>query len=103
MAHCITENDLFKDKKDKYMSEDPTIINTKKAEVILQTKSLSKTEYLYGTKDIEPIPEEFIKYRIQKLDNHLKSLLTVPYMERDTGRVNKVIKAIEFWQNIKDN
>jgi len=56
---------------------------------------LSKTEYLYGSSDIG--------HRIQKLDEHLKKLLNVHYMERDIGRINKVIKAIEFWKNIKDN
>jgi len=64
---------------------------------------MSKTEYLYGTKNIEHIPEEFIEYRIQKLNEHLKKLLNVHFMERDIGRVNKVIKAIEFWKNIKNN
>ena len=103
MAHYITETDLFKNKKDKVSIEDPTMINTKKAERILQKNSLSKTEYLYGTKDIEHIPEEFIEYRIRKLDEHLKKLLNVHYLDRDTNRINKVLKAINFWKNIKDN
>jgi ribosomal protein L29 len=64
---------------------------------------MSKTEYLYGTENIEHIPDEFIEYRIQKLNEHLKKLLNVHYLKRDIGRVNKVIKAIEFWKNIKDN
>jgi len=103
LAHYITENDLFNDKKDKYIFEEPTMINTKKAEEVLQNNSLSKTEYLYGTKDIEYIPDEFIEYRIQKLDEHLKKLLNVHYLDRDTVRINKVLKAIDFWKNIKDN
>lgn len=98
MAHYITDNDLFLDKPKKV-----SMINSKKAEFIINKRNLSKTEYLYGTKDIENIPEEFINYRISLLNKHLAELFKEHYMIRDTERINKIVKAIKFWQNIKEN
>jgi len=59
-----------------------------------------KTIELYGTLDIEPIPQEVIDNRVNALKKHVGELLEVDYMKRDDSRITKVLKAIDFWENI---
>jgi len=62
-----------------------------------------KTEYLYGEGvHVEPIPQEVIDYRIKMLNFHLTKLLEVDMMERDSARINAVLKAIDFWRDINE-
>jgi len=59
--------------------------------------------YLYGSEAVlTPIPTHIITERISLLKQHLKSLLDVHYTKRDSMRINHVIKAIDFWENINN-
>ena len=59
--------------------------------------------YLYGTEEeVMEIPEEVIVRRVELLRANIDELLKVHYFERDNERINKVLKAIEFWTNINN-
>ena len=64
---------------------------------------MTKTEYLYGTEEVPMIPEEIIEKRISILNKNLEKLLKVSYMEREQERVNKILKAINFWKELNSN
>jgi len=66
-------------------------------------KLREKTIYLYGDDDVEPIANDVIMRRVEKLKDHLDILLQVNHMKRDGSRCNAVISAISFWQNINEN
>jgi hypothetical protein len=62
---------------------------------------VSQVEYLYGTGVIPPeIPKASIHKRIELLDENLKRVLDVDYLNRDGTRANAIMKAKRFWQNI---
>jgi len=61
---------------------------------------LSKNLYLYGKEEVPEIPEEIIQQRINILQLNLKDILNISWEKRDDERANKIIKAIEFWENI---
>jgi len=62
---------------------------------------MKTNEYLYGENvEIPVIPSEIKMRRIELLNDKLEELLEVPYHSRNTIRVNAVLKAIDFWQNI---
>ena len=64
----------------------------------------SKSVYLYGEGVKTPeIPKEVITGRLKPLNDHLKELLAIHFMDRDNSRVTAVLKAIEFWENINEN
>ena len=57
---------------------------------------MKSTEYLYGVSIKElPSMDEAYKTRIDKAKELLNALLDVPLEERDTTRINDVVKAIE--------
>jgi len=60
-------------------------------------------DYLYG-KDVEvpEIPQEVIVRRLEALNDNLAELLKVTYLGRDSARVRRVQKAIDFWEKIND-
>ncbi len=63
-------------------------------------------EYLYGEEvEVPEIPQEIIMRRIELLKDNLAELLDHSYYTRDGARVEKVLKAIRFWETInnKDN
>ncbi len=62
--------------------------------------------YLYGEEvEVPEIPQEIIMRRIELLKDNLAELLDHSYYTRDGARVEKVLKAIRFWETInnKDN
>ena len=64
---------------------------------------LTKQEYLYGQNIIVPkIPPEIANERIRLLDKNLHQLLDINYRKRDDVRVNKVMKAIDYWIALRD-
>ena len=57
---------------------------------------MKSTEYLYGVSIKElPSMEEAYQKRIDKAKELLNALLDVPLEQRDTYRINDVVKAIE--------
>ena len=58
-------------------------------------------EYLYGTNDVVPITEEVADYRIAMLQVHRDKLLEVKREHREYHRLNDVVKAISFWEKLK--
>jgi len=96
MAHLITDNDLFLDKKIKLDNIDT--LNTSNT----QGEKISKNMYLYGTEEVPKIPQEIIDGRLDILNNNLRKLLNDSYLERDRVRVNKILKAIEFWKKLNN-
>jgi hypothetical protein len=62
---------------------------------------MTKSEYLYGTDvELDDIPNEIIVRRIELLNDNLEELLEVQYLARDSERINKILKAISFWESI---
>jgi hypothetical protein len=61
---------------------------------------LKSTDYLYGEEVPQGIPQEVIQDRIHKLDLNLTKLLKVDFLNRDEMRVNAILKAKTFWENI---
>ncbi len=60
-------------------------------------------QYLYGEDaEIEPIPNELLVRRLEALNDNLRELLTKHYFDREEMRINAVIKAIDFWENINN-
>jgi hypothetical protein len=45
---------------------------------------------------------DWLTARIQAADSTINDLLFVPYMERDSSRINKISKAIEHWKELLD-
>jgi len=90
MAHLITDNDLFLDKKIKFDDIDNP------------NKKISQTMYLYGTEDVPKIPQDVIDGRLDLLNINLRILLTDSYLVRDRVRVNKILKAMTFWKRLKN-
>ena len=65
---------------------------------------MKDNSYLYGDNvEVPTIPQDIIDKRVELLKAHLEKLLNHSYYTRDTTRVNKVIKAIDFWEKINDN
>jgi len=64
---------------------------------------MTKTEYLYGTEEVPMIPKEIIEKRINILNRNLEKLLKVSYMKREQERINKILKAINFWKDLNSN
>jgi len=56
--------------------------------------------YLYGTNEVPEVPEDIIMRRVILLEDHLDGLLEVNYFERDTVRINKIMKLIELLKTI---
>ncbi len=60
-------------------------------------------QYLYGEDvEIEPIPNELLVRRLEALNDNLRELLTKHYFDREEMRINAVVKAIDFWENINN-
>ncbi len=64
---------------------------------------MKKQEYLYGDVEVCTIPEDVIMRRVEALKDHLDELLKIDYSARDFNRVNNIVKAISFWENINEN
>ena len=59
--------------------------------------------YLYGEDTEVPIiPAEITMRRVEMLKDNLAELLEHSYHTRDGVRVNSVLKAIKFWENINN-
>ena len=58
-------------------------------------------EYLFDTEHIIRVPKEVCDIRIKFLNWNLTRLLAVHYLGRDAVRINAVIKAISFWENLR--
>ncbi len=60
-------------------------------------------EYLYGADvEVPEIPAEITVRRVEALNDNLTELLKVHYFVRDNARVDAILKAIEFWENINE-
>jgi len=59
--------------------------------------------YLYGDATVPEIPKEVVKVRIELLKSNLATVLAVSYAIRDSNRVNDIVKAIKFWENINES
>ena len=60
--------------------------------------------WLYGEDvKVPTIPEEVADKRIELLHEHLERLLEVGYTDRDNMRINEIIKAKKFWNQLKTN
>ncbi len=57
---------------------------------------------LYGREDIPPIPAHVADFRIAILKERLEELTKPHWMEQNTHLINKVLKAIEFWTQLKN-
>jgi len=65
---------------------------------------MKSNEYLYGTDvEVPEVPAYIAMRRISLLEDNLEELLKVNYMERDSKRVAKVQKAIDFWRKLGEN
>lgn len=63
--------------------------------------ALSQNEYLYGVdSEVEPIPAEIICRRIEMLDEAIDEIQSQHWLARDSGRLNKCLKAKKFWQEL---
>jgi len=59
--------------------------------------------YLYGKEvEVPEIPADIIMRRVELLNDTLTDLLSEPLLERDTLKINRVLKAITFWETIND-
>jgi hypothetical protein len=60
--------------------------------------------YYYGTQDVPKIPNEVLEARIELLQTNLSNLLNHSYyLDRDTVRINDILKAIKFYTVLKDS
>ena len=57
--------------------------------------------YLYGTNDVPEIPAEVVMRRLELLKENLSVLLENTWDKRDNQHVNAILKAINYWENIK--
>ncbi len=57
---------------------------------------------LYGREDVPRVPEHVCNFRLQLLEENLKRLTSVHYMEQDNDLINNVIKAQTFWRKLRD-
>lgn len=57
---------------------------------------------LYNTHDVPEIPAYIIMRRIELLDEHLRELYEVHYMQRDHKKIRIVEKAIKFWERASE-
>ncbi len=57
-------------------------------------------KYLYGDADVSNIPQDIIDERVTALNVESKKLLDQHYLERDSERLNTILRAIDFWQGI---
>jgi len=60
-------------------------------------------EYLYDTNEVPQIPTDIVNARLDLLKANLEKLLYHSYYTRDNVRVNAVLKAIHFWENINES
>jgi len=58
-------------------------------------------KYLYGTDDVPDIPAEVVMRRLELLNDALAEVKDMHYLARDNERKNAILKAIQFWENIK--
>ena len=57
--------------------------------------------YLYNSNEVPEIPAEVIMRRLELLKDNLEELLDHTYFARDYERVNAVLKAIKFYEELK--
>jgi len=57
---------------------------------------------LYGREDIPKVPEHVCNFRLRLLKERLKALVSIHYMEWDNDTINKVQKAITFWEKMRE-
>ncbi len=57
---------------------------------------------LYGREDVPPIPEHVANFRIALLKENLKKLTSVHWTAQDNSVINNIIKAIGFWERLRD-
>lgn len=63
---------------------------------------MKTNEWLYGQDiDVPEIPAYVITRRIELLKEHLEELLEASYKKREFSRVRDVLKAIDFWEDMK--
>jgi hypothetical protein len=63
---------------------------------------MKTNEWLYGQDvDVPEIPAYVITRRIELLKEHLEELLETSYKKREFSRVRDVLKAIDFWEDIR--
>lgn len=60
-------------------------------------------QYLYGTDEVPEIPKCILERRLELIELNLTKVLDVPMSERDNEKMNYLIKAREFWQEMKLN
>ena len=64
-------------------------------------KTLSHREYLYGKEFVAlDVPQEVVNSKLEVLSEQLAIHLEHSFYIRDGKRVNAIIKAIKFWENI---
>ncbi len=56
---------------------------------------------LYG-RDMPPIPAHVADFRIKVLEDRLGELTKVHFMSQDIHLINRVHKAITFWNKLKN-
>ena len=64
---------------------------------------MTKKVYLYGDYEVEAIPAEVIMRRVEALKAHLDDLMAEHYLNRDMARCNKVLRSIDFWQDLDND
>ena len=65
---------------------------------------MKTNKYLYGEgTEVEELPADIIMRRVEILEEHLKELYAVHYMDRDDERIRAVDKALKFWRTINEN
>ena len=65
---------------------------------------IHEDEYLYGTEvEVPKFDDYVIMRRIELLRDNLETLLEHSYHVRDTARVNAILKAIKFYEQIGDS
>ena len=57
---------------------------------------------LYGREDVPKVPKHVCDFRLQLLEERLKELMAVHWMEQDINLINQVQKAQTFWRKLRN-
>ena len=63
---------------------------------------MKTNKYLYNTDDVPQVPEEIIMRRVELITDLIEELLEVHYLERDTVRINDLVRAKQFWLELNN-
>ncbi len=64
---------------------------------------MTTNEKLYGVGVVvPPIPAEYANIRIKLLNDNLKKLLKVGFMDQDNDTIRRVQEAITFWRRLRE-